>query len=96
MNLTPIFKFITPPEIDAPHRILNGLLSFLVAVVIIFELVAVLCENFGFGTPSLLVLIKKINAFFYSLSSTQFIFEMLQFMFQDRLHWFGKRLTCSN
>jgi hypothetical protein len=43
----------------------------------------------------LFVLINKINAFFYSLSSTQFIFEMLQFMFQDRLHWFGKHLTCS-
>jgi len=38
---------------------------------------------------------KKINAFFYSLSSTQFIFEMLQLMLQDRLHWFGKRLTCN-
>jgi hypothetical protein len=45
---------ITPPEIDAPHRTLNGLLSFLVAVAIIFELVPVLCENIGFGTPSLL------------------------------------------
>ena len=39
---------------NAPHRILNGLLSFLVAVAIIFELVAVLCEHIGFGTPVLL------------------------------------------
>jgi hypothetical protein len=37
----------------------------------------------------------RLNIFFNSLSSTQFIFEMLQLMFQDRLHWFGKQLTCS-